>query len=93
MPRPRPRRQYLCPAAAAGTSGSPGDDLGRWEHQSDPLTVPGTYRKRFAMFADHFERELNAPGDEDLERGLDLLRELAATGDDAGTAELLRRSI
>ncbi|NHN46133.1 VWA domain-containing protein [Halostella sp. JP-L12] len=56
----------------------PADDyLGRWERQSDPLTVSETYRERFAAFADHLEREMAALGDDELERELELLRELA----------------
>jgi Ca-activated chloride channel family protein len=52
-------------------------ELGQWERQSDDLTVSNTYQRRFDTFADHFEREMNALGDDDLERELDLLRELS----------------
>jgi Ca-activated chloride channel family protein len=57
-----------------------GHELGQWERQSDELTVSDVYRRRFDAFADHFEREMNALGDDDLERELGLLRELVADG-------------
>ncbi|WP_267641267.1 vWA domain-containing protein [Haloarchaeobius amylolyticus] len=55
----------------------PGEDLGKWERQSDPLTVSSEYRQRFATFTDHFESEMTALGDETLQQELDVLRELA----------------
>jgi len=50
---------------------------GRWEQQSEPLTVSETYRRRFDRFADYFEREMAALGDENLEQELEILRTLA----------------
>ncbi|WP_135535235.1 vWA domain-containing protein [Halostella pelagica] len=61
-------------------------ELGQWERQSDPLSVSDTYRRRFDTFADHFEHEMNALGDEELEQDLSLLRELSADGAVDGSA-------
>jgi Ca-activated chloride channel family protein len=54
--------------------------LGRWERQSTPLTVSPAYRERIARFADHFEREMRAIGDESLQQELDVLRTVTAHG-------------
>ncbi|WP_121820956.1 vWA domain-containing protein [Halostella salina] len=70
----------------------PDDELGRWERRSDPLTVSEPYRRRFDAFADHFERELTAIGDDDLERELTLLRDLADDGDVSAAGRLRYRA-
>ncbi|WP_323674292.1 VWA domain-containing protein [Halorubellus sp. PRR65] len=54
------------------------DHLGEWEQQSDPLSVSREYRDRIGAFAEHFEREMDAVGDDALQQELDLLRTLAA---------------
>ncbi|PSQ15231.1 hypothetical protein BRD00_14710 [Halobacteriales archaeon QS_8_69_26] len=56
------------------------DHLGKWEQQSEDLRVSGEYRQRIAAFAEHFESEMNAIGDEDLQQELDVLEKLADYG-------------
>lgn len=58
-----------------------GDHLGEWEQQSEELTVSGDYRDRLQAFAEHFEREMQAIGDDALQQELDLLRTLATYGE------------
>jgi len=53
------------------------DHLGRWEQRSTELTVSAAYRERFETFADHFESEMAAIGDDALEQELDVLNALA----------------
>lgn len=48
-------------------------ELGRWERQSTDLQVSPPYGERIAAFADHFEAEREALGDEELEQELDLM--------------------
>jgi Ca-activated chloride channel family protein len=48
----------------------PPDVLGRWEQQSDPLTVSDTYETRIRQFREHFAAEAGAIGDDDLEQEL-----------------------
>ncbi|WP_435365205.1 vWA domain-containing protein [Haloarchaeobius sp. DYHT-AS-18] len=62
-------------------------ELGKWERQSDPLTVSPTYRQRFTTFSDHFESEMTALGDDALQQELDVLRKLAG---ESTTARLFR---
>jgi Ca-activated chloride channel family protein len=64
-------------AADGGVSVPPeSDELGRWERQSDDLVVSERYRERIGTFADHFEAEMRAIGDDALQRDLDVLRKL-----------------
>ncbi len=57
-----------------GISHPPDDDhLGQWEQQSDPLTVSNRYESRFETFRAHFEDEMAAIEDEELEQELELL--------------------
>ncbi|WP_435319868.1 vWA domain-containing protein [Haloarchaeobius sp. TZWSO28] len=62
-------------------------ELGKWERQSDPLTVSPAYRQRFATFSDYFESEMTALGDDALQQELDVLRKLAG---ESTTARLFR---
>jgi Ca-activated chloride channel family protein len=64
------------------------DHLGKWEQQSDPLTVSTPYRERFATFADHLDAEMNAFGDDTLEQELELLETLATGGDERELAAI-----
>lgn len=57
-----------------GIAHPPDDDrLGQWEQQSDPLTVSDHYKSRFETFRAHFEDEMAAIEDEELEQELELL--------------------
>jgi Ca-activated chloride channel family protein len=68
------------------------DHRGKWEQESDPLTVSAPYRERFATFADHLGAEMNALDDDTLEQELDVLETLAAYGSANGrTAGVLER--
>jgi len=70
------------------------DDLGRREQQSTPLAVSPEYRDRFRRFAEHFEAEMAAVGDDALQQELDVLRTLAADADSTavlGSAPMLGR--
>jgi Ca-activated chloride channel family protein len=51
--------------------------LGRWERQSAPLRVSEHYQGLFEEFAEYFEEEMDAIGDETLERELDILEKLS----------------
>lgn len=55
----------------------PEPELGQWERQSTPLQVSEHYEELFEEFADYFEEEMDAIGDESLEQELDLLEKLA----------------
>lgn len=50
--------------------------LGQWERQSIPLSVSGVYQAMMGQFGSHFEREMNAIGDPELEQELEILRKL-----------------
>jgi Ca-activated chloride channel family protein len=52
--------------------------LGRWERQSDPLTVSPRYRERFETFHDHFQAEMNALDADPLQQELSVLSRLTA---------------
>jgi hypothetical protein len=45
----------------------------KWELQSDPLTVSDRNAERIRQFRNHFESELTAIGDADLEREVELM--------------------
>jgi Ca-activated chloride channel family protein len=62
---------------ADGGVAVPPEELGRWERRSRELVVSPRYRDRIGEFADHFEREMAAIGDDALEQELDVLRKLA----------------
>lgn len=64
--------------AADGGIAVPPEELGRWERRSRDLVVSARYRDRIEDFADHFEREMAAIGDDRLQQELDVLRKLAA---------------
>jgi hypothetical protein len=51
--------------------------LGRWERQSVELTVSRHYREIFAGFAEYFEGEMDAIGDDSLEKELELIEKLS----------------
>ncbi|HLG25234.1 MAG TPA: VWA domain-containing protein [Candidatus Gracilibacteria bacterium] len=51
----------------------PYPQLGQWERQSDPLEVSSHYREIFADFAEYFESEMEAIGDETLKQELEIL--------------------
>jgi Ca-activated chloride channel family protein len=52
--------------------------LGEWERQSVPLQVSMHYRHLFEEFGFHFDAEMAAIGDENLEQEMDILALLAA---------------
>ena len=54
----------------------PRRELGEWEQESVPLSVPEEYADLFESFREHLAAEAVAIGDDDLERELDLLDEL-----------------
>ena len=58
--------------------------LGRWERKSHELTISPAYRERFRTFADHFDREMDAVGDNSLQRELSLLHKLASWRETSG---------
>jgi Ca-activated chloride channel family protein len=58
----------------------PETGLGKWERQSTDLQVSTEYRRRFEEFAAHFESEMAAVGDDELEQELEILRLLADYG-------------
>jgi Ca-activated chloride channel family protein len=51
-------------------------ELGEWERQSMPLTVSDPYRELFVMFADYFQKEMQAIGDDALGQEELILRKL-----------------
>ena len=51
-------------------------ELGEWERQSMPLTVSDSYRELFVMFADYFQKEMQAIGDDTLGQEEVILRKL-----------------
>ena len=51
-------------------------ELGEWERQSMPLTVSDPYRELFVMFADYFQKEMQAIGDDTLGQEELILRKL-----------------
>jgi Ca-activated chloride channel family protein len=55
-------------------------DLGNWERQSEVLQVSPAYADRFATFAEYFEAEMEAVGDESLQQELDILDLLIEMG-------------
>lgn len=58
----------------------PEGELGKWEQQSEPLTVTPPYVERLRAFREHLESEVAAIGDEDLTQEVETLdRILAAT--------------
>lgn len=61
-----------------GTSIEPHPDLtlGEWERQSQELAVSSPYDERIREFADYFEDEMEALGDDSLQKELDILNEL-----------------
>jgi Ca-activated chloride channel family protein len=68
-----------------GIAVPPEDGGGKWEQESVPLSVSAAYADRFEAFADHFESEMQAIGDDRLERELDLLRTVAALDPEAAS--------
>ena len=50
--------------------------LGRWERQSQRLTVSQDYRELFRQFTTYFEEEMNAIGDSSMRKELDILKRL-----------------
>ncbi len=53
-------------------------ELGEWERQSMPLTVSEPYRELFVMFADYFQKEMQAVGDDTLSQEELILRKLGS---------------
>jgi Ca-activated chloride channel family protein len=51
--------------------------LSRWERQSAPLNVSTHYKNLFKEFIDYFEKEMNALGDETLNKENPILKELS----------------
>ncbi len=51
--------------------------LGQWERQSMPLTVADKYERLFEEFAQYFDHEMEAIGDQTLEQELDILEMLS----------------
>lgn len=58
----------------------PQPSLGEWERQSLSLMVSGPYRELFDAFRLYFYAEMNAIGDDTLQRELDILDTLAEFG-------------
>ena len=54
--------------------------LGEWEQQSVPLSVSDRYDTRLRTFADHFESEMAAVGDDNLEQELAMLETILESG-------------
>jgi len=59
----------------------PPDDLGRWEQQSDPLTVSDVYETRIREFRDHFASEAEAIGDDSLRQEVDTMATILEEAD------------
>jgi len=56
---------------------SPGEtELGEWEKQSIPLTVPESYQGTFEVFQDHMEVSKDRIGDGTLDQELEILESL-----------------
>jgi hypothetical protein len=53
--------------------------LGKWERQSQELTVSSPYDQRIDEFADYFEDDMGALDDESLQKELDMLNRLGGT--------------
>jgi len=53
--------------------------LGKWERRPQELTVSSPYDERIREFADYFEEETEALGDDSLQKELDILNELGGT--------------
>jgi len=58
----------------------PPDELGRWEQQSDPLTVSATYETRIAAFREYFAEEAEAIGDDTLQQELETIEAILSRG-------------
>jgi Ca-activated chloride channel homolog len=58
----------------------PVENMGQWERTSLNLTVSQPYRSIFHSFAGYFESEMNAIGDDSLQRELAVLDSLAGSG-------------
>ena len=67
-------------SADASIAPLPDLTLGEWERRSQQLTVSSPYDERMDEFAEHFEDEMEALGDDSLQRELDMLNELADEG-------------
>lgn len=52
--------------------------LGRWEQQSDPLTVTPPYDERIREFEQYFSEEMSAIGDEELDQERSMLERILA---------------
>jgi len=65
-----------------GTSIEPHPNLtlGKWERQSQELTVSSPYDERIDEFADYFEDEMEALDDDPLQEELEILNRLADEG-------------
>lgn len=55
----------------------PEPSLGEWERQSVELDVDRNYRDLFEEFAEYYEEEMEAIGDDELKEELDILEDLA----------------
>jgi Ca-activated chloride channel family protein len=51
----------------------PDDGLGRWEQQSDPLTVSDAYETRIREFREYFVSEMDAIGDDALQQEVETM--------------------
>jgi Ca-activated chloride channel family protein len=56
----------------------PEEMLGRWEQQSDPLTVTPPYDERIRQFEQYFREKMSAIGDEELDQELAMLEGILA---------------
>jgi Ca-activated chloride channel family protein len=55
----------------------PVENISQWERQSLALTVSGSYDRIFSDFADYFNSEMKAIGDNDLRQEMDILNMLS----------------
>jgi Ca-activated chloride channel family protein len=58
--------------------GVPPENLGRWEQQSQQLTVSDQYEERIRTFREDFAGEVDAIGDDNLQKELDALDRILA---------------
>ena len=57
----------------------PATDLGKWELQSEPLTVSAGNAEKIRQFRGHFVAETGAIGDDSLDRELELMDEILSS--------------
>ena len=89
--RPRPEPEPKEGRIAIWPGHGPRPSLGQWERRSIPLYVSQPFRKEFKKFRKHFNAEMTALGDQDLEQEMDVIK-LLIKNPSAKTAAAKNRS-